>query len=85
MSCVVGKILNNVFLFQRYKHDHLLEFLEPLISKEKFFWKSISVGERLSVTLQFLSTPESQQSLLFSYCMGKSTVSNTIFKTGEAI
>ena len=59
--------------------------MEPLISKERNFWKSIPAGERLSITLRFLSTAESEQSLLFSHRMGKCTVSSTIFETCDAI
>ena len=59
--------------------------MEPLISKETNFWKSISAGERFSITLRFLITAESQKSLLFSYRMGKSAVSNTISETCGAI
>ena len=82
---------NTCYRIQRYKGSKVqtlsvCECVEPLISKQETnFWKSISAGERLSVTLRFLITAESQQSLLFSYRMGKSVVSNTISETCDAI
>ena len=73
MPGVVGKILNTVFLFQKYtqispeRFDHLLKLAEPLISKQvPNFQKPISAGKRLSITLQFLATGESQQSCHFN-------------------
>ena len=41
--------------------------------------------ERLSITLRFLAIDESQESLSFSYGMGKSTVSNVISAKCDAI
>ena len=60
--------------------------MEPLVlKKETNFWNTTSADERLSITLWFLATRESQQSLSFSYHMGNSTVSNIISKTCDAI
>ena len=68
------------------RFEHLLKLVEQLISKQKAnFWKSISTGERLSITLRFFATGKSQQSLLFSDRMGKSTVSNMISEMWDPI
>ena len=68
------------------RFDHLLGLVEPLITKQTTnFHQPISAGERLSLTLRFLATGESQQSLSFSYRMGKSTVLNIVRETCDAI
>ena len=66
--------------------DHLLSLVSPLISKRVTnFQQPISAGERLAVTLRFFASGESQQSLSFAYRMGKSTVSNILKETCDAI
>ena len=68
------------------RFEHLLAMVAPLISKQDtYFRKCISVAERLALTLQFRATGDAQQSLSFSYQLGKSTVSNIISETCEAI
>ena len=47
--------------------------------------KVILAEERLAVTLHFLATGDSQQSLSFSFRMGKTTVSNIVTETSNAI
>ena len=65
---------------------HLLSTVEGLISKnDTNFRKSVSAEERLVVTLRFLATGDSQQSLSFSFRLGKSTVSRIISETCDAI
>ena len=47
--------------------DHLENMLEPLITKlSTNFREAISAGEILSLTLRFLESSESQQSLSFA-------------------
>ena len=61
------------------RFDHLLGLVENSITKEDTnFRKAISAGERLAVTLRFLASGESQQSLSFAYLIGKSTLSRII-------
>ena len=43
--------------------------------------KPISAEERLLITLRFLSSGESQQSLTFSFRVGKATVSKMVSET----
>ena len=58
----------------------------PLIAKEDTtFRNAISPGERLAVTLRFLASGESQQSLFFSYRIGRSTLSGILKETCDAI
>ena len=49
------------------------------------FREPIPPAERLSLILRFLATGESQQSLPFSYRIGKATVSKIVRKTCDAI
>ena len=83
MSCVW------VFRFLRLspeRFDHLLSLVMPMIIKhDTAFRKAISPAERLALTLRFLASGESQQSLTFSFRMGKATVSKIISETCDAI
>ena len=45
----------------------------------------IPAAERLALTIQYLASGDSQQSISFSYRMGKTTVSNIIQETCQAI
>ena len=68
------------------RFDHLLGMVSPLISKQSTtFRKAIPAGERLSLTLRYLASGESQQSLSFGYRIGTSTVSQIISDTCKAI
>ena len=68
------------------RFDHFLSMVVPLITKQlTTFVEPISAGERLSVTLRYLASMESQQSLSFSYRMGKCTVSMIIKETCDAL
>ena len=68
------------------RFDHLLRLVENSIIKEDTnFCKAISAGERLTVTLGFLASGESQQSLSFAYLVAKSTLNCIIRETCEAI
>ena len=60
--------------------------VSPLISIQTTnFRKAIPAGERLSLTLRYLASGESQISLSFGYRIGKSTVSQIISETCKAI
>ena len=68
------------------RFDHLCQLVQPFITKQDTnFRKSISAAERLSLTLRFLATGESQQSLSFAYRIGKSTVSQIVSETCDVI
>ena len=64
------------------RFQHLLSLVKPLIEKKDTkFRKCISAAERLGLTLRFLATGDSQQSLR----TGKTTVSKIISETCDAI
>ena len=68
------------------RFNHLLSLVEPLIRKsDTRFRKSISASERLALTLRFLATGDSQQTLSYSFRIGKATVSKIVSETCEAI
>ena len=68
------------------RFDHILSLVEPLSQKENTrFREAISAAERLSLTLRYLASGESQQALSFSYRIGKSTVSEIIREIFGAI
>ena len=66
--------------------DFLLSKVSPLINKQTTRLRQpISTAERLSLTIRYLASGDSQQSMSFSYRMGKATVSNIIQETCQAI
>ena len=68
------------------RFQHLLSLVKPLIEKKDTkFRKCISAAERLALTLRFLATGDSQQLLIFSFRIGKATVSKIISETCDAI
>ena len=68
------------------RFEHLLKLVSPLINKKTTrFREPISPPQRLALTLRFLATGESQQSLSFSYRIGKATVSKIVSETSLAI
>lgn len=68
------------------RFEHLLSLVGPIIQKkETHMRESISAEERLVVTLRFLSSGDAQQSLCYAFRLGKTTVSNIISETCQAI
>ena len=65
---------------------YILNVVGPSIQKnDSRFRKAISPSEKLSLTLHYLAYGSSQQSISFSYRLGRSTVSGIIKETCEAI
>ena len=77
------------FRYTRMSPDrfhHLLGLVEEKISKKDTqFRKEISAEERLIITVRYLATGETQQSLSFAYRMGRTTGSNIVTETSKAI
>lgn len=80
------------YSFYRYFHmsptrfDDLLNRVKPLISRKTTqLRESVSAEERLAVTLRYLVTGDSMQTISFSYRLGHSTVCYIIEDTCEAI
>ncbi|KYN42494.1 hypothetical protein ALC56_03040 [Trachymyrmex septentrionalis] len=62
--------------------EELLCKVVPLISKETLCRESISVGERLCMTLRFLASGDSMISMSYRYLLG---LSNIILETCDAL
>ena len=68
------------------RFQHLLSLVGPLIKKKDTRMRNaISPAERLTLTLRYLASGDDQQSLSFSYRIGKATVSKIIRETLSAI
>ena len=78
--------------FYRYFHmtpqrfSHLLGLVGPSIRRQDtYFRQAIPPGERLAITLRYLVTGDSMQTISFSYRVGHSTVSGIIDSTCDAL
>lgn len=60
---------------------HCLHLVAPLIAKSYQRQESITPAERLSVTLRYLATGDSHQTIAFSYRLGHSTVNKIVPET----
>ncbi len=65
--------------------EKLLCLVAPIIVKCEQKREPVSPAERLSVTLRYLATGDSHQTIAFSYCLGHSTVNKIIPETCQAI
>ena len=78
--------------FYRYFHlsperfDHLLSMVGPAITRNHTNCRQpISAGERLAITLRYLVTGDSMQTISFNYRVGHSTVCGIIGSTCDAL
>ena len=68
------------------RFEHLLSLVGPRITKTNTRMReAISAAERLTLTLRYLASGDDQQSLSFSYRIGRTTVSHIIKETLYAI
>ena len=68
------------------RFEHLLSLVGPRITKTNTRMReAISAAERLTLTLRYLASGDDQQSLSFSYRIGRTTVSHIIKETLHAI
>ena len=67
------------------RFENLLQLVAPLITKCGRGREPITPSERLTITLRYLASGESQQSLAFSFRVGRTTVCNIIKETCHAI
>ena len=68
------------------RFEHLLELAGPKIEKRNTrLGRTISPRERLAITLRYLAFGKTQKSLSYSFRIGRTTVSNIISETYEAI
>ena len=62
------------------RFQHILGLVHnKIVKQETKFRKPISTEERLTLTVRFLASGEYQQSLAFSYRIGRNTVSNILY------
>ena len=74
------------FRMSPQRFDHLLGVVGPSLTRQHTNFRfPISPGERLAVTLRFLATGDSMQTIAFSYRLGHSTVCNIIKDTCDAL
>ena len=66
---------------ERFNHSLLLVQDKIYKRRNTRFRESIPTAERLAVTLRFLATGDAQQSLSYSFHIGKSTLSRIISET----
>lgn len=67
-------------------YDHLLSLLRPFLTKQRTRLREPIPAEiRLAITLRYLASGESQQSLSWSYRVGRITVSKIIRETCKLI
>ena len=68
------------------RFEHLLELAGPKFEKRNTrLGRTISPRERLAITLRYLAFGKTQKSLSYSFRIGRTTVSNIISETYEAI
>lgn len=65
--------------------DHLLNLLKQTLEHVPRHRYPITAAERLAITLRILATGDSQQTVAFSYRLGKSTVNAIFYETLKAI
>ena len=74
------------FRMSPQRFDHLLGIVGPELTRQPTNFRSpISPGATLAVTLRFLATGDSMQTIAFSYRLGHSTVCNIIKDTCDAL
>ena len=67
------------------RFENLLRLVAPHITKSYRGREPISASERLTITLRYLASGESQQSLSFNFRVGRTTVNSIIRETCKAI
>ena len=80
------QILSYVFQILSDAFDHLAPLLQPVTQKQNTnFGQPICVKERLAVTIRYLASAYSQQSLGWAHSIGKATITKIIKETTNAI
>ncbi len=66
--------------------DDIIQRVAPLLKARQCRTReSISPAERITLTLRYLASGDSQQSMAFNFRLGRTTVCNIIQETCEAI
>ena len=78
------KLVNNISFFSLFKE--LLQKVRPYITKKTTHLRlPISAREKLALTLRFLATGESCQSLMYQYRVSDKTISKFVPEVADAI
>lgn len=92
LVCLLTGLQNHILVPFRYlrmskeRFDHLFSLLEERIKKQNTrLRKAVSPRERLVITLRYLATGCSQQTLSYAFRVGRSTISYIIKEVCEAI
>ena len=81
-----GELIFRYFRMSPERFDHLITLVSKQIEeKDTAFRKPFPAACGLAITLRYLASGEMQQSLSYSYSIGRSTVSTVIMKTCKAI
>ena len=68
------------------RFEHLLKGVVPLITKKKCRSReSVTPAERLALTIRYLASGDSQQSMAFNCHLGRTTVCNIVDETCNAL
>ena len=68
------------------RYEYLLSIVGPKLQRQKTHLREpISPSERLTLSLQYLASGESQQSLSFSFRISRTAISNILADTCEKI
>lgn len=73
------------FRMDYIRFDNLLSLIQPFLQHKSTHRIPISPAERLAITLRYLATGDSQQTIAISFRIGKSTVNKIIFETCEIL
>ncbi|KAF0743334.1 protein ALP1-like isoform X1, partial [Aphis craccivora] len=65
--------------------EELVCVVGPKIMRFPSWPDILSVGEALTATLRYLASGESMISIMYSFCIGKATVSKLIFQCCEVL
>ncbi|KAG0443057.1 hypothetical protein HPB47_015335 [Ixodes persulcatus] len=81
-----GQDCYQYFRMTRQRFDHLLSLVGPSLQKETTFWREpIPPAERLALTIRYLAHGASQAICAMTFRIGRSTASEIIQETCEAL
>lgn len=82
------ELFKNFIRMKAADFDLLVDLVQPLIERQDTrtrFRKAISAAERLALTIRFHATGDDYDSLMFLFRMSKSSISNIILETCQAL
>lgn len=86
ISLTDAEDFNNYFRMDEATYDSLLNMVTPFLKRQDTVMrKSISVNERLAVTLRYLATGRTFEDLKFSALMSPASISDAVLETCEVL